>query len=754
MKTFKYLLIISIVFFTKSSLSSSSSIRKTINKNIFDEISILPDIIEFMKNNVNTDIFLFDMLLNETCSESFLEYIKNNDSISKGIAYSGKGYNDIGSKSECIKRNLTYIYFEIFTNQSKFENGSIFNDLCAFTNKSSYYLGFCTFNNCEKLHRNYINRTINEKLFKFIDQFGISNISIIRYEDIRSNKKTDDSVESQHNLDIIFKILSLLVFGLFVLKNIITFIGNIYYSYFIEDDLNDDFNESEMDNYTKTNEHLSNMERILPDIEPQRQNNVNPKGKLYTIFKLISFKKDLIRLFGLKNRYYNDTDLQVLNGIKSLLVFLMIFNENFFTLLIIPNRFIGSLEFYKSILMIIIKYSVFSYECYVSLNAFQFIFKLMSHIKKKGNTSFKTFCEFYFHILTRAIIFYFIFFYFHFFLKNLLTDNGFFYKYLNDLDQTTCISHPWTIMVPFYYQYKCNNSFTEYTSCYLIFNMIMSEFYCMTFVIVLFFFAFKIKSQKFDYSVIIILMMSGPLSILSFLDIFKESNMKLNFWIFMGESYGLSKPHILIFTYFIGVFLGLSYFYYCDVVSENNFQENRNYIPFKLCYIYMKFLDQISKTSHFLLLCLSIMIQMSMSASFTILINYQKTLNMDLSFWLKILFIYEKRLFIIGFMLMIIILIICNKSETLNYFFSANFFIFFSRLSFCIICLTKSMLYLFYTINYSQVFINHTNLYFNTFGLLFFMIILSIPLVSLLELPFRILYKKFIRKAKNNIKSC
>ena len=94
MKTFKYLLIISIVFFTKSSLSSSSTIRKTINKNIFDEISILPDIIEFMKNNVNTDIFLFDMLLNETCSESFLEYIKNNDSISKGIAYSGKGYND------------------------------------------------------------------------------------------------------------------------------------------------------------------------------------------------------------------------------------------------------------------------------------------------------------------------------------------------------------------------------------------------------------------------------------------------------------------------------------------------------------------------------------------------------------------------------------------------------------------------------------------------------------------------------------
>lgn len=739
-----------------SMLYHSQGLIEYLNKNLIKNpsnstIDLILLVNDFIKINTNPSIFLYNILLDDSCTFSLYSALSDLSRVYEIIEYTGKNFNDIGSRDNCVDKNLSYFYLKFQVNE-EFENTSSYHDIQSFNNKTSFFIGFCLLQSCDKFYSDFLNKTINAPFFEYLRiNTGITNIERIG---VTNNNGETNVVDYEYNCFTLYFSLSIIIFTLLILKNLITLCGIIYFSYFAEDNIKDDFEDGYDDSESLTKDDLSENMVVLPAGQRRQTFENEKKGGIYFYFKYFSIRKDIIRLCTVKNKYFDDTDLVVLNGIKTILIFLMILNMNFYYLSIIPNRFSGSYRFYESFLLSIVKYSAFSYDCYICLNAFQFIFKLMSYIKIHKSTDLKIFLNFYLNSISRVILFYLIFFYFYYCAKDIAKTTGgeLYYKYLYDFNikDMNCILSPYTIFIPFYHQYVCHTKNTKSDTCFLYFKMFITEFYCMTFMTLIIYLAFRIKSKVFDNTFIILNLLSGFVSFLSSRDFLFHQIVRYDINIFLGETYGLSKPHIMIFTYFIGLMTGLSYYYYCDIVRDDPNKLEKNYIPFKICYDYMTHIDQISKCTYFVLVLISSIIQIGLSLSFSIFLYTSQSvihkLNIEMNFYSKLLFIYEKRVFLIGFMTMISLLLQYNKSDTLLKIFSGKFYVFFSRIGFCIICITESVIYLFYSVYNIQIYINYTNLLFNTFGLCIIMIPISFYFVILFELPFRVAIKKIIKK--------
>lgn len=727
-------------------------LNKTFIKNPSNStIDLIILVNDFIRINTNPSIFLYDILLNDSCTFSVYSALSDLSRVYEIIEYTGKNFNDIGSRSNCVDSNLTYFYLKFQVNEA-FENTSSYHDIQSFNNKTSFFVGLCLLQTCDKFYSDFVNKTLNAPFFEYLKiNTGITDIERIGFT---NNNGETNVVDYEYNCFSLYLALSVIILTLFAMKNLITFCGIIYFSYFAEDNIKDNFDEEYDDSESISRDDVSDNIIILPSGQGRQTLDDQNNDGIYFYFKYFSIKKDFNRLCTVKNKYFDDTDLVVLNGIKTVLIFLMILNMNFYYLSIIPNRFSGSYRFYESILLSIVKYSSFSYDSYICLNAFQFIYKLMSYLKIHKKTDLKVFLNFFMNSLSKVILFYLIFFYFYYCAKDIAKSTGgeLYYKYLYDFNikDMNCILTPYTIFIPFYHQYVCPTKNTKSDTCFLYFKMFISEFYCMTFMTVLIYLVYKFKSKLFDNTVIILFLISGSVSFLSSWDFLFNKVYRYDINVFLGETYGLSKPHIMIFTYFIGVMTGLSYFYYCDIVRDDPNKLDVNYKPFKICYDYMTNLDQISNCCYIILVSISSIIQLGLSLSFTIFLHLSQSsihkLNIEMNFYGKLLFLYEKKVFLLGFMTMISLVLQNNKNDTLLNIFSGKFYVFFSRIGFCIICIIESVIYLFYSVYNIQIYINYTNLIFNTFGLCIIMIPISFYFVIIFELPFRVAIKKLIKK--------
>jgi hypothetical protein len=265
----------------------------------------------------------------------------------------------------------------------------------------------------------------------------------------------------------------------------------------------------------------------------------------------------------------------------------------------------------------------------------------------------------------------------------------------------------------------------------------------------------RIKSQIFDLLLSVAVLVNICLSWLSYSESWNESQI-YNFNYILGEVNGLSYTHLFFNTYFMGILVGMVYFYYRDVVSSNTLREEEQYMPFRFTYNFMKFLDRRSKRVKKLLFFLSFLSQIILSMSFyffIILYSDNPSINsVENNFTIKInsviffFYVYEKKVFLILFAITMLMFLLSSKVTPLKLFLNSNVFVPFNRLDTSLLCVIDSCVYLFYCIYNLEIYLNLQNMFLLTAGLLVFISIIAIFFWSLFELPLRMVYVNILNK--------
>jgi len=649
--------------------------------------------------------------------------------------------NDLGIKDDCLNGNYTYYFFH-FDYDEKFMKETSYGKILKFTDQKHFFFGLCFVNECAPFFLQFFNSSLNAPFFKVLNNEGITKVSVynsdhdgykIRPEDINKSFK-------------VFCVFMILYIGS---RFVISMFGIIYVDY---SKRKKEKNEGQFsDDKSAFSELSAGMNKSII-ISPSNFNKtIKQKDNCFNFYKFFSIRRALGSLFSKTNNHYDDTNIDFINGLRVYSIFWYLFNHNYYVLSIIPNRYNGNTSFYNTFFFFFVKYATFSSIMLVFLDAVQFSFKFFSFVKKNRNAGIRNCIIFYGNFMSKIFIFYFSFFAFHIGLNNIaiLIGKGNFYEYFEKtrMANRVCYTDPMLAFIPFALQYGCNNKLFDYV-CYKYIYLFSTEFYCMTFVLIIFYLSHKIKSLKFDIFATIIILVGG---FISFLYLIEFERARLNITIILGESLYIQKVEMMIFSYFLGVLTGIIYFYYCDVLTENPVKQNNEYIPFKFCISIMKLLDKLHDYNwlRITLIILSFMIKLFICCAYTIyLYIYTNKSNMfDVPFneFFRFFFIFEKNIFIISFSLFLTLIAVSHRYRALKNALSYNWIICCSRVGFIFTCNTDSIIYLFYGIYDFQAYMNYNNLFVIAIGLFLLNLIFSIFLVVLFEIPLRQTYKKLTR---------
>ena len=124
-------------------------------------------------------------------------------------------------------------------------------------------------------------------------------------------------------------------------------------------------------------------------------------------------------------------------------------------------------------------------------------------------------------------------------------------------------------------------------------------------------------------------------------------------------------------------------------------------------------------------------------------------INFKINFWVHLYSVYEKKIFLIFFLIMILLIVTYPKDTLFKYCYSSTFFSAFSRVGFSYLCSLDSLVYLFYCFYHVDLHFNYQNLFYVTFGLVVLIGLFNIGIVILLELPIRMMFKMIKRKCES-----
>jgi hypothetical protein len=733
------------------------------------EIDFFKELYSFLVAHSELEILINDLLCNKACNSTFFEILNNKTILYDMINNSGKGFTDIGLEEECENNDLYYLFLEIKVNLTKYLNETEYLYLYRFLEQSSFFTGLCIPKQCLQFFTNFVNKEKNEKFFQYLDiSLGINMIT---------NYSVIEPKQSKSFMIIFFMIITYLI-----VKFTISLFGFIIFKIFEEQDRlttttsvseEDDLDESTLSNainqqlHTETFLFTTRKKKVSVN---KRKHYSKPKLIFWKVYKFLSFRSNLKYLIAIKNKYYDDSEIEYISFFRFLLLFWFIFNHNIYALIKIPHKDFTNYNFFTSIWFTIIKYSAFSSECWIMLDGVIVSYKLMSYLKKYGKEkdsfSVGTFLRFYLISATKISLFLFSFLVLHVYLGEFAGEikNTPILQYFieNINNKRECQTSPFSIFIPFYIQY-CSGSKENpigFRNCYRFVNILMNEFYCFTFILIIFYLAYAFKSKLFDFTITCLFLINLSLSFLSY----GESIPKCEYFCLsyiLGETSGYTYTHLFLNTYMIGVFTGLVYFYYNDITSSNPISTDElRYIPFGFTFNIMKFFDRSGKTLLKFYFILSILCQIFISMSFYFYIQFfsqgtsngetiKNNFNIKVNPLIIFLYIYERKIFLLFFVIMMLSLLLYPKVTSLKHFVQSNLFIPFNRINFACLCILDTCVYLFYSAYKIEIFLNLQNMFLITIGLTVYISVIGTALWLLFELPFRIIYKNlFYREEK------
>ena len=319
----------------------------------------------------------------------------------------GKGINDIGDEVECLKslKNTTFYMVNFYRmNLSQILENDKY--LMRFLDIKNFSLGVCVMSNCSEAFKRYVpiigdfinfiasNKSSNEpKLVTFIEngEPQKNNDSTATNETEENNINVhDDSNLPTYKSKYAFLIIILVWSCIKILAGIlrIIFIPKGYDKY-VAEKMNQ-FNSMEhIDIEEKTNLAQKNKfnEPISDESSSKEYNplfDFSEKLPIYIrILRFFDIINDIHYLSSKRNRYFNDTGLDIINFNKAIVIFFLVFSNTFSSLISLPSEEIINASFFRSILNIIYRLSNNALICWGFLEGAYTTYKLMSFISSE-----------------------------------------------------------------------------------------------------------------------------------------------------------------------------------------------------------------------------------------------------------------------------------------------------------------------------------------------------------------------------------
>lgn len=745
--------------------------------------------------NKNEDLTVFSPLtestrkfFKEVFSDNFedsncYKSMTDNITIIRNIfEYSGEDISDLGNEIECENLNLKYyifIYsFTNFTSESEVFNNTEKNEIFNLVgNDSFFYTGVCLPPSCDEIFSGISmnNRTIEQNSSFYLYLKETMNINDIQY--VSKNTK----IKRQFSpTNVAFLTVSIILLIYFIFQCLST----IILEFFLKSSNEKQESPENKDKKDEPKRKKSIRKRTLTKSQPSTGDKINSvdllfnstyynlslyiqaerynKSIFYKIVNFLSFTTTISKLSDTKNNIYNEKNLKMLSLIKTILLFLIVYNHNFFTQHKYPGRGFFNVNFYSSYFFSTVKFTTFSSDCFIALEAFSMIYKLMNYIKthyfEKGEKLSWVLFKFWLLFIPKMILFFANFYLLHYFVHNFssLFDIGAFHQYYlrTIAHKKSCERNQYQLFIPFYLSYcadESDNDSMKFTSCFRFVYAYLNMFYIFTLFLIIFYAMYKIKSKIIDTIIALLVVLGTILTFLSFYIVHQPDEEKYNLYTILGQGLTIKFPHLLINTYMFGVFTGLIYFYFLDVISNRPITSEDTYIPFSFCFGIMKFFDSLSMLIKILIIIISIILQIILSMTYNFYRSYyQKGENTILSFtvttFMKIFDQYDKQIFTLIFLTMTIFFMLLSKETVLRNLTSFKIFTFISRNSFSIFSSMDYVIYIIYMVLNIQNALTYKNLVFNSIGDFVIIIIVSGLVTAIFEIPFKTLLKYLLNK--------
>ena len=717
----------------------------------------------------NSIIQILDIIKNNTSYDELnLTHYNNCKNIITSMDYnqlyelfdnSGKHYSDIGNFWDCIARNLSY---HIINNH--IDNVNTKDKAILYLKKNYLDFGLCVPIECN----NTVYDFVNSKYYK--NNYLVTNSSIFSY--ISSNNK--EKRENQYKLEK-EEIISMIIFVIIIILLLIKILTPIIfgtclykYSYIkasktnyipIIDSLTDDDEEINDDNDDNDNVQLFRNSK-LNEMKKEEEDNIKNTSLKSTLFKkhiqsFFSININLDLLITNKNFLYNNNLLQPISFFKSITLFLLFYNESFFALIDLPIKNVTNAKFYYRYPMIWVKFSTFFIDVYIALEGFLFAYKLFNYIvKHHNNKNFGyTLLFFYAKTIPKMVTCFCSIFIFNIGLRVVVKrfDLSPFVEYIRIKQQKKCILNLSYIFVPFKLQYSSNNFCLErvFDICYKYIYINLNIQLSITFSLFIIYLVFKFKDELFDKLILLLFLIN---TIFSPLSCHHDLGKKFNSEILSGETCSIKYTHLFLNKFFFGMLIGIIYFYHNDIISQTPLGKiyfKDKFIPFSYCRKLMEFLDKTSPGLKIIYVIVSIAMLFFLSAIF---IFYEKSKENILfstsGFDWVLIDNYEKKLFILFFMFMLINLLFINKVSNFM-IYKWLMFNLISRASFSMFCTMHMLIYFIYSNYYIKIYLNFHNILFMAISHFVICLFINVIFTLLTEQSIKIICKNTFGELQN-----
>ena len=736
------------------------------------ESSFYEKIYKFFEDRSDPSITYYEQFSN--CSEAFSKISPQN--MTAIFDYTGKQFGELGNEDECGELKLTYfllLYDLNLTFLANTDNGKVLNYL----NKTHYYTGVCILPQCVDFMIMMFNSTYNKPFTEYLSkEMGMDNTSILLdFDYISTLYDRRRKISYFDNVCFsVYTILSLTFVSIMLIASILKII--LFFSFqitkrklkhkntqvaIIRGASDEDYFSSS--SYSKRSEsEVSMSDGLLFGSKTINKEQMSSSQLLKIKLIKICSKFDLIYnfqcLFSIKNKYYNDTGIELFGFVRMIVMLFLTYNHNIYSMLDIPGKDQYNEEFYTSVFTVLIRASTYAPVCWIVLDGAEMAYKIMNYYKRdamKQSLTIKTYLKFVLFAIPKMCLVLYVFYYF-FLLNNTFThyiaDLGTLYDYYGEfvLNKRDCYEHPYYIFIPFWTGYQSMED-RGYANCYRFVSVFTNEIYFIIIVGFLLFISFKVKSMIYDVILSLIVLLNTALIFLSYYSYDSIGN-SITFFFNLGQNYTEKFPHLMINFYFIGTLLGICYFYYNDAVDEQSLAQTEEKLPFQFCLSIISFLDVLTpimkKITLFILVCLITFISSTIFISYL----YYGDYSFKVTLYHVIDDLYSKEVFLILFAFVFVMLITYPRESTFKHLVQTNIFVMFERINTAFFSINDLIIYFSYCVFHFQLKLSYQNIFFTTIGLWVLVVIFSILLTIIIEMTIRKGIKSLLSLCKEDEK--
>ena len=582
MKQIKFILFFLIISFSfvKSNDNTTNS-SNTTDKPPRDFFGLLLSIFEGLEVNCSAEFGKIFSEFRHNTPETIKKYPWMFDSL-------GKSFNDIGDETECINtlRNTSFIMVNLYDIRAFQYVQNVSNDLYNFLELKNHSIGICIMDLCKDTFYRYIQMGV-----KFINNVT-NNIGspdqISFFENSNYDKDSKMNIQNyQRKSSYTLKNIFLYIFRYFIIAKIIGGIARIVflpkgYNKYILAKENKNKNGIDIDEIEEKSivpkKRRKYKESLIDDYNIKEYNPLfDYTDKLpiyYKILKIFDIWDDLFYLSSVRNKYFNDVGLEVINFNRTVTIFFLTFFHTFSAFIELPSEEIINSHFFKHPFNILYRLSNNALICWIFLEGAHTTYKLLCFISNeyfiyqaKGNNNKNNFNvrliiiygKFLLLLLPKMIEFFAV----YYLLYYNIEDYSFF------LDAKATFTHIITHI--FKKEIKCNSItnlynynfsfyFPDYNTCYEFIYFYINMFLAIIFSMIIIYLFFLIKNPIFEIIIMVLNLAYFFGSIELIKDPKNEEGKKFLEYHITGQTYTTKMIHSFVGCFHLGLITGFILF--------------------------------------------------------------------------------------------------------------------------------------------------------------------------------------------------